>query len=348
MKEKTLSIYNEEEQFICRTKKDPKDRNIFRVSGIRKPLVVPKKHFDFVDDMPVKNQYQRGSCSSQGGTHHKERQEKIKGSARFGMVQSKLLEGNKKEWGYASLIMKAYHKIGMCVESLLPEPSSSMSWLEYVNPDVITQEMLDSAKEHKSGSYWRINPDANNTIVDTLRRELHEGKSESRTIVLSLKWYLKFNNRYIGKAGVLPDKSQAGRFVGGHLTELVDFDDYKEQFKVKNSYSKHYGDGGFFYIPYSLLPKIMMSAYTSLDLPPKLAVDNRYGEIRTWTSFMRERAFAFNAWLFGQINRLPSNREISALAYGYWDFESVFRGKVGDKWLNMTKPEYQKKYGITN
>ena len=85
-----------------------------------------------------------------------------------------------------------------------------------------------------------------------------------------------------------------------------------------------------------------MDLYTSLDYPKELPVDNRYGIKRTWASFMRERAMAFNAWLFAQIGRLPNNREISALAYGFWDFESVFRGKVGDKWLHTTKPEHEK------
>ena len=329
------------EIFICRVKKNKKDNRDFKIKGIRKPLVVPNKHFDFVDNFPVKYQGRLGSCSSQAGTHHKERQEGVQGSARFGMTISKLIEGNKKEWGYTRNIMKAYNKTGMCEETLYPEPKNGVSWLEYINPKLLTDNMYKNAKKHKSKSYWNIS-----RSIDSLRRELFEGKKENRTIALAVKWYKVFNNSYVGKAGVLPMKLKG--YAGGHLVECVDYDDYLEQFKCKNSYSERYGDNGFFYIPYKLLPKIFLNAMTSLDLAKVLAVDNRYGIVRTWNSFMREQAMAFNAWLFAQIGRLPNNREISALAYGFWSFSEVFRGKVGDKWLTMTKPEYNKKYGITN
>ncbi len=67
------------------------------------------------------------------------------------------------------------------------------------------------------------------------------------------------------------------------------------------------------------------------------------GKKRTWTSYLREKAIAFNPWLIGKIGRLPNNREIKGLAYGFWSYNAVFRGKHGDLWLKMTKPEAKSK-----
>ena len=329
----------ESEKFVCGVKKNKKDNRDFKVSGIRQQMIVPDKHFDFVDNYPVKYQGRLGSCSSQAGTHHKERQEGITGSARFGMTISKMIEGNEKEWGYTRNIMKAYNKYGMCEESLYPEPKNSVSWLVYIDKELLTKSMYKNAKTHKSKSYWDIS-----RSIDSLRRELFEGKKENRTIALAIKWYKVFNNSYVGKAGVLPMKLKG--YAGGHLVELLDYDDYLKRFKCKNSYSSAYGDNGCFYIPYDLLSKIFLNAMTSLDYEKVLAVDNRYGETRTWNSFLREQAMAFNSWLFAKINRLPNNREISALAYGFYPYEAVFRGSVGDAWLHKTYPQYLKEKGL--
>jgi hypothetical protein len=87
---------------------------------------------------------------------------------------------------------------------------------------------------------------------------------------------------------------------------------------------------------------MVWDAWTSLDIPAVLPVDNRYGETRTWDKYMAEKKFAFNTWLTNQIKRQPTNREIIGAVYGYWDFEAIFKGRVGDKWLYMTKPAYQK------
>lgn len=78
------------------------------------------------------------------------------------------------------------------------------------------------------------------------------------------------------------------------------------------------------------------------DLP----VDNRYGQPRTWASFLREKATAFNPWLIKKIGRLPTPREINGLCYGYHPFNNVFIGSIGTDWLYLTWPEYKKKFNI--
>ncbi len=71
-------------------------------------------------------------------------------------------------------------------------------------------------------------------------------------------------------------------------------------------------------------------------------VEQRYGQLRTWATFLREQSFAFSPYIRRKIGRAPSNLEIAALAYGYWDFASVFE-QPNIYWMYETKPAYQRR-----
>jgi murein DD-endopeptidase MepM/ murein hydrolase activator NlpD len=75
------------------------------------------------------------------------------------------------------------------------------------------------------------------------------------------------------------------------------------------------------------------------DLP----VDNRYGQPR---NYLKEKIVAFNPWLIRKIGRLPTNREIKGLCYGFHPFNNVFIGSIGNEWLYQTWPEYKKKFNL--
>lgn len=77
--------------------------------------------------------------------------------------------------------------------------------------------------------------------------------------------------------------------------------------------------------------------------PFLLPVDKRYGIRRTWQSYLREKSIAFNPWVARQLGRLPSNREINAMAYGYWDLRTVIDPAMFETWSTMHKPEYMKR-----
>ena len=74
--------------------------------------------------------------------------------------------------------------------------------------------------------------------------------------------------------------------------------------------------------------------------PELLPVDKRYGQSR---NYLKEKMFAFNPWIHKRIGRLPNNREISAGVYGFYSFEEIFQGKIGEIWLKLTKPEAKKR-----
>lgn len=320
------------EEFSLGAKKDKRDKRDYRIAGVIKGIELPEK-FSLSELFRSKNQFSRPSCTSQAQGHHKERQEKARVSSPFIMALTKELEGNKEDGAYTRNSFKVIHGRGVCLDTSYPEPDSKMSWEEYINVDRIPRGCFVEAKEHKSGSYWRINKS-----IGELKEALFTTKN---SIVASMAWYSEFNNNGLGENGELPTKFK--NFVGGHAVEIVGWNNEEEYILFKNSWGYEWGNGGFFRMPYSIFDKVVWDIWTSLDLPEELPVDNYYERNRTWKTYMRERSIAFNPWLIKKIKRLPNNREIKALAYGHWDFESVFKGKNGDIWLKLTKMEAKKR-----
>jgi len=316
-------------------KKDPKDKRDYRVAGIAAPVDAAIKEFILDELYPSKQQYSRGSCTSQAQAHHKERQEKRPLSARFIMGMTKSLEGNTNYGAYTRDTFTVVNKNGVCAEEKYPEPGPELPWVDYVNPNSIPDECFKDAEGHKSNSYWRVEND-----VESIKSAIWNFKN---SVVLTVEWFKEFNRP---TNGILP--FEFSNSVGGHAVECVGWNDVKQLLKCKNSWGDYWGDNGFFYIPYSILPKIIWDVWSSLDIPAETAVDTYYGLKRDWTTFSMEKAMAFNPWLYKKINRLPNNREIKGLIYGKWDFETVFRGKNGSLWLDMTKPEAIKKGIIIN
>ena len=306
-------------------KRDKKDRRDYRIAGVTQIVEIPKQVFVLDEKFPSKNQLSRGSCTSQGQAHHKERQENKKMSARFIMALSKKLEGNTGYGGYTRNSFIVVNKTGVCSEELYPEPGAEMSWEEYIDASKISQQCYEDAKEHKSQSYWRVNEDFNE-----IKSALLQYKN---SIVCSMEWFKEFNQPI---DGLLP--LNYSNSVGGHAVECCGWDDFKEVFTFKNSWGAGWSKGGFFYVPFSIFKNVIWDLWTSLDLPPELPVDKYYNEKRTWKDYLLEKKIAFNPWLIKKIGRLPTNREITALRF-YWSFDAVFKGKVKDVWLKITKPE---------
>lgn len=317
-----------EQFFTTGAKKDKKDKRDYRITGILAPIEIPKQKFIIEDVFESKNQDGRGSCTAQAQAHHKERQEGKKLSARFVMAKSKELEGNNGYGGYARNSFKVVNDVGICSEELFPEPAV-MTWDEYIDVSKIPANAYADANNHKSKSYWSLRKD-----IDEIRNTLITYKN---SVNMSMAWYKVFNNPV---NGVLSTEF-SGEY-SGHEIDIKGFDDFNQWLICKNSWGEGWGDKGDFKIPYDMLNKLAWDLWCSLDLPQELPVDNYYGGQRTWAGYLREKAMGLNPWLLGKIGRLPTRREIIGLAYGFWEWEVVFRGKYGDLWLKMTKPEAKK------
>ena len=307
-------------------KRDLRDRRDYRVAGILAPVEIPKQKFIIDDPFDIKNQDGRGSCTGQAQAHHKERQERVKLSARFIMALSKKMEGNTGYGGYTRNTFKVAKDTGVCEESMHPEPNV-MTWEEYIAIDKIPNDAYDNATKHKSESFWRVNND-----IDEIRNVLITYKN---SINMSMAWHKEFNRPL--DDGTLPSYSTVKE--EGHAVDIIGFDDIEEKLIVKNSWGKGWGKDGYFKLLYSMFPSVVWDLWCSLDLPEDLPVDNYYGGKRTWTGYLREKACGLNPWLLGKIGRLPTRREIIGLAYGFHDWTSVFRGYNGDAWLHKTKPQ---------
>lgn len=308
-------------------KKDKYDKRDFRLAGIMASVTVPKQKFALKEEFAPNNQGVRPSCTSQAQVHHKERQEKLNCSARFVMALAKKLEGNTGWGAYTRTPFVVVNKYGVCQESLYPEPGQEMGWEEYIDSSKIPSKCFTEATSHKSKTYWRID-----NSIDSIRQSLVQNKN---SVVIAIDWYRAFNNP--SSDGTL--STVFGGDKEGHAVEVCGFDDIEEKLICKNSWGNGWGNNGFFKIPYSIFSSIIMDCWTSLDIPADMPVDNRYEEKRTYATFLKERATAFNIGIKIKLGRLPNNREINALVYGFWSFDAVFMGKVGDIWLKLTKPE---------
>lgn len=306
--------------------KDKKDRRDYKASGILcsqkeyPPIVSVECEFD------PKNQFGRGSCTSQAQAHHKERQEKKRLSARFVMANVKtLIEKNTGYGGHTRNSFKAVNKWGIPEEHLLPEPAPNMSWEEYIDANKIDKSVYENAVEHKSESYWSIQKTVND-IKDVLQT--------GNTVVISMQWYSEFNK--LDKNGFL-HKGING--AGGHAVEIIEANDELQAFKVKNSWGKGWGKDGYFYIRYSEM-NLIWDLWTSLDIPDDLPVDNYYGLFRQPIDTWREMYIVVQCLI--RYQRIPSRREVNALL-AYWDYDEVFNGTKGDVWLYYTRFEAYRK-----
>jgi murein DD-endopeptidase MepM/ murein hydrolase activator NlpD len=78
----------------------------------------------------------------------------------------------------------------------------------------------------------------------------------------------------------------------------------------------------------------------------KLPIDERYGREKVWSAEFQMRFK--NTWLhrqfFSRLKRHPdsiTNRELNALVYGSWDFETVFLNPtMAIHWMVQTKQDY--------
>jgi hypothetical protein len=62
-----------------------------------------------------------------------------------------------------------------------------------------------------------------------------------------------FSNFISNKTGIIGLPSKTDKYLGGHAVVICGYDDYQERFIVRNSWGKHWGNNGYFYLPYLYL-----------------------------------------------------------------------------------------------
>lgn len=97
-----------------------------------------------------------------------------------------------------------------------------------------------AAKVHTIDEYQAVRQTS-----DDIRAALHEGFPVSFGFTV----YKSFNS--VGKNGVVPYPEKNEKVLGGHAVLIVGYDDSKEQFLVRNSWSAKWGDEGYCYFNYA-------------------------------------------------------------------------------------------------
>jgi hypothetical protein len=140
--------------------------------------------------------------------------------------------------GYLRDVLMAMNKYGVCVESVCP----------YVTAKYAQKPATSAYKDglnYQVVKYAAI-PTSNTKLALT---DLKTLLANGQVFVGGVVCYSNFLSGN-GK-GVIPPPS--GTVIGGHAVLFVGYDDTKQWFKFKNSWSTRWGDKGYGYLPYTYL-----------------------------------------------------------------------------------------------
>lgn len=97
---------------------------------------------------------------------------------------------------------------------------------------------------------------AKKNLVKQYARVVQSGRgiksvlSSGFPVVFGFTVYESMESAAVANGGMLPMPSDNEPVVGGHCVVLVGYDDVKRLYKVANSWGAHWGDNGYFYMPY--------------------------------------------------------------------------------------------------
>lgn len=105
--------------------------------------------------------------------------------------------------------------------------------------------------KHRSLSYQRIT------------RNLAQMKAclaSGYPFTIGFSVYESFEGAAVAKTGMMPMPGHGERLLGGHAVLVVGYDDARQTFTVRNSWSASWGDHGYFYMPYAYLLSSSLSS----------------------------------------------------------------------------------------
>jgi C1A family cysteine protease len=104
------------------------------------------------------------------------------------------------------------------------------------------------AETHQSKEYFRII-----TLTDML-----QCLSDGYPFTGGISVYQGFED--VGKDGIIPYPKRTEKPLGGHCVSFFGYDKEKELFLGKNSWSKDWGENGWFYIPFKYLANRLLAS----------------------------------------------------------------------------------------
>jgi C1A family cysteine protease len=223
---------------------NPPDHRDFGLSSLPMPSGPPPSSFSLKEWLgPVKDQGDEGSCTAHAGTENFEfLYRKYKGespifSPAFLYYQERVLDGSTTfddEGSTGRSSCKAMNQFGVCLESEWPYVAGQYS----IPP---TPGQLSDALAYRSGAYHFL------TTVGDMKACIASGYC----FMIGFAVYESFER--IGSDGVMPvpDKVKE-QVLGGHEVLCYGYSDARGMLSVLNSWGTSFGDGGTFYMPYSV------------------------------------------------------------------------------------------------
>lgn len=127
----------------------------------------------------------------------------------------------------------ALQSTGVCKENSWPYIASKFA----ITPSSVS---VAEAAGHRIGGFANISQ-----TLDQLKSVLLTGQALTFGFVV----YTSFMS--IGRDGIMPIPKPGEGQLGGHAVTLVGYDDQRQMFICRNSWGAGWGDGGYFYMPYS-------------------------------------------------------------------------------------------------
>jgi fibronectin type 3 domain-containing protein len=141
---------------------------------------------------------------------------------------------------------------------------SAMPYTENINTQP-NQNAYNEAVQYKAKTFARV--DYNN--IDAVKEVLSRGNP----VIIGMMIYESF---YEYTGGVMT--STSGALLGGHAMCVVGYDDGKAAFKIINSWSTYWGEGGYGWIGYELFKKevkVCVVIYDEVVSPKEAAVPTK-------------------------------------------------------------------------
>lgn len=208
--------------------RDPDDERDYVLTAARptKLATVSYRH-----PVPRRDQGDEGTCAAFGSAFVKQRQDWVQGreyhlyAPRHLYQEAKQIDGLAEEGTYPRVVMKVLKDVGVCLEEQWP-----------YEPRVVTQPVAGYrrlARPQKTKGYARLR-----TPSDVLQYLVNARGSCVAGLLITDGWY--------GDVAVETgrvDESSTNE-VGGHLVEVLGWDDERRLVEIGNSWGPDYGDDG--------------------------------------------------------------------------------------------------------
>jgi C1A family cysteine protease len=181
-------------------------------------------------------------------------------SAFFHYWNTRAAEGDASSDAGATTLLDVCNQLqikGACSEATWPSNGGSSN-VTTCPPS----KAYGEAYHHKLPNFYAV---ANN--LSELKRCLSNGFG----FVFGIPVYESFMGQDAASTGVIPYPSPSEGIEGGHALYCVGYDDSKQAFIFKNSWTDQWGDNGYGYLPYDYMLNLADDQFTMRLVPTAMA-----------------------------------------------------------------------------